>query len=535
MLYRLRSALYREMLGFAERRERLARPLNRHFINRILGVTRTRPHPLSTLHDYPSWPGLVDRGYSARHLPPAGPRVPQPDASALLQLFRRKGAASALCDKSTCLFPAFAQYLTDGFIRTETNAAISDRLRRTTSNHDIDLCPLYGRTPEQTEALRLKSNVSGLRGRLRSQRIHGEEYAPFLYRGGSINPRYRVLDTPLGLRHPGGPDDPRRPDPRRRDVLFAFGGDRANANPQVAMLNTLLLREHNRLAREIETAHPDWGDERIFQTTRNSLIVMFIKIVVEEYVNHISPTPFRLRMDPGVAWQATWNRPNRTTCEFSLLYRWHALIPDVFRWNGADVPLAGILMDNRHLLQGGLAAFARDLSAQPATALSPFNTPERLLQIVAAAITQGRVCALAPYADYREHVGLPRPERFSDVTGNVEAAARLSALYDSPADIEFFVGIFMEDRVQDSPLPALVLRLAGVDAFSQALTNPLLSEHVFRPETFSAPGWAAIRETRSVADLVRRNTPGGTGEGIFMTRPDWRPGGRRQTLREARA
>ena len=48
-------------------------------------------------------------------------------------------------------------------------------------------------------------------------------------------------------------------------------------------------------------------------------------------------------------------------------------------------------------------------------------------------------------------------------------------------------------------------RLVGVDAFSQALTNPLLSHQVFRPDTFSDAGWATIQSTKHFADIVDRN------------------------------
>ena len=68
------------------------------------------------------------------------------------------------------------------------------------------------------------------------------------------------------------------------------------------MMNTLLLREHNRVAGELETRNPDWDDERVFQTARNIIIPMFIKIVVEQYINHITPAPFNLAADPQVAW-----------------------------------------------------------------------------------------------------------------------------------------------------------------------------------------------------------------------------------------
>jgi prostaglandin-endoperoxide synthase 2 len=65
------------------------------------------------------------------------------------------------------------------------------------------------------------------------------------------------------------------------------------------MINTLLLREHNRIAHELK--RNPLNDERVFQTARNILILMFIKIVVEHYINHITPLPFSLRADPSVA------------------------------------------------------------------------------------------------------------------------------------------------------------------------------------------------------------------------------------------
>jgi prostaglandin-endoperoxide synthase 2 len=58
-----------------------------------------------------------------------------------------------------------------------------------------------------------------------------------------------------------------------------------------------------------------------------------------------------------------------------------------------------------------------------------------------------------------------------------------------------------------------MLRLVAIDAFSQALTNPLLSEHVFNRGTFSKPGWKAIDETKTLRDIVVRNTaPGAVGD-----------------------
>ncbi len=509
-------------LSLSERTGLFSASANRLVINRIVGTARFRPHPFSTVHDYSSWRGLSDRTYSARHLPGRAP-TDLPPVAEVVELFRRPEGQARLCPKSTLLFPAFAQYLTDGFIRTSTDDSLPDRLKRNTSNHEIDLCPLYGRTLAQTEILRERSADPARRGRLRSQTLGGEEWAPFLYRDGRIAPEFEDLDRPLGLTGARGPDDPEGPDPARRDALFAFGGDRANSVPQVAMMNTLFLREHNRLAGRIAAAEPGWDDDRVFETARNTLIVLFIKLVVEEYINHITPLPFTLRADPGVAWTAPWNRANWITTEFSLLYRWHALVPDRIEWGGETHPLAALFMNNQPLLRAGLRASALSLGAQRACELGPMNTSDALLAIEKASVEQGRFCGLAPYADYRDYVRLPRPQSFADISSRPEVQARLQALYGAPEAVEFFPGLFCEDRATDSPLPGLILRMVAVDAFSQALTNPLLSPHLFNEATFSRAGWEAVNAPVRLADLVARNTPDGPPlDAVRMTRREWR-------------
>lgn len=498
----------------------LARWVNRRAINRVVGRARSRPHPLSTAHDYVSWKGLTDRRWSGRHLPP-DVRDNPPAVADLLSLFERREGTQRLCPKSTCLFPAFAQYLTDGFIRTETEGLTAQgesqdtRLRRNTSNHEIDLCTLYGRTQVQTEALRLRSEKTGERGRLRSQMIEGEEYAPFLYRDGQADSDFDVLDPPLGES---------AIDENRRSKLFAFGGDRANSVPQVAMINTLLLREHNRVAGEIEATHPDWDDSRVFETARNTVIVLFIKIVVEEYINHISPLPFMLKADPSVAWDAPWNKPNWITVEFSLLYRWHALIPDKIRWAEQPQPVQTTFMNNALLLDAGLLQAFKAMSAAPAGEIGPKNTAAPLLHVEEMSIEQDRDCQLASFSDYCEYLGKPRPAHWRDISSDPEVAARLAELYAHPRDVDFHVGLFCEDRVPNSPLPSLVSSFVALDAFSQALTNPLLSKHVFKRDTFSGPGWRTIQRTSCLRDVLDRNVAGGAGDAfISLRRQDWVP------------
>jgi prostaglandin-endoperoxide synthase 2 len=503
----------------------LARFVNRRIIFKAVNASRARPHPFSTLSPYTSWSSLTDRTYFARHLQADDTNPPEPPEEEVLALFRRAENQQRPCSKSTLLFPVFAQYLTDGFLRT----SVTDR-SRTTSNHDIDLSTLYGRTPAQTAVLRLHDKEKGRRGRLRSQRINGEEYPLFLYQpdGKAVLGEFHGLDTPLGLVDLLAAPPPPGTIPANgfERQIFAVGGDRVNATPLVAMLNTLLLREHNRLAAELERRNPDWDDERVFQTARNILIVIYIKLVIEEYINHISSAAFRLSATPAVVWKAPWNRANWMAIEFALLYRWHTLIPDKITWGKETVHAGEMLLDNRRLISLGLAEGFRSVCAQNATQIGFYNTVKFLERVELLAVKQGRALKLPRYNAYRKAMNMLPLTDFNQMTGDPKRQADLKRLYGTPDNVEFYPALFAEDVGPNTPMPGLLGAMVALDAFSQALTNPLFAEHVHTPATFTEWGLKEIENTTSVFDLLARNLPEGSPKldrkNYAMTRADWK-------------
>ena len=89
---------------------------------------------------------------------------------------------------------------------------------------------------------------------------------------------------------------------------------------------------------------------------------------------------------------------------------------------------------------------------------------------------------------------------------------------------------FCEDRIKNSPLPETIFAFVALDAFSQALTNPLLSEHVFKNETdddhptFTNYGLAQLNSCKSLRDVVQRNIgPAGELGFVGMTLEGWSP------------
>jgi prostaglandin-endoperoxide synthase 2 len=492
----------RPFWAFVNRTPWLARPLNALVVDNAVRKLPARPLALSTMHDrYTSWPSLTDKTWFSRYLPGATPAA-LPDVA---ELFVVRASGPRLSPRSTLLFPAFAQWFTDGFLMTDDNR------RRTRTNHQIDLSQLYGLTEEATTALRLRSDVPGRRGRLLT--TDDGLWAPPLYNADGGRPA--ELPDPVHL--------PKEWPAAKRATIFAFGGERANSTCYTAAVNTLFLREHNRLCAMLEEGNPRWDDDRVFETARNINIVLLIRVVVQEYINHISPYWLQLLADPSPAYRAVWNRPNWIPVEFNLLYRWHSLVPAEVRWGDASVPIAECQFDNTRLLTHGLAAAFASATDTQAWMLGLFNTAAALRPVEMASIRQGRDNALGTYNDYRANAGYPRVTRFEQISGEPDVVAALSRLYGDVDRVEFFVGLLAEDLPARSAVPPLIGRMVAADAFSHALTNPLLAPLVYNDRTFTRAGMAVIEATNSLSDLLRRNTPeAGPDRRVTMEWGDYR-------------
>lgn len=526
LMYGWRNSLERYALTHAgwfwracNKVRRLERLVNRVLINRAVSKCPARPHRLCMQSDYVSWDSLTDRTYTGRHLDPANsgwvaalPPIPQ-----VLKLFERPPGVAHLSNKSTVLFAHFAQWFTDGFLRTARLPNGDPDWQRNTSNHEIDLSPVYGRTRAIAAALRRNDGS----GKLRSQIVPagpgrvGGEYPPYYFDQAKFDGP-RDID---GLPFVDPAFDPVKKElfllsaekallahaPERLRTRFALGVERANSQIGYVMLNTLFLREHNRLCDVLKAKHPGWDDDRLYQTARNTVIVMVIKLVVEEYINHISPFHFQFRAQPASFYASRWNRTNWISLEFNLLYRWHGLVPDSL-WVGRQcVPMQDTLFNNGLLMNTGLAAAFDAASHQPAGRVGLKNThPYLVKEVEAPSLQLGRDAKLQGYNAYRQYAGYKPVERFEQITSDPSLQRELRALYGHPNNVELYVGLFAEDIQPGSAVPPLAGRLVAVDAFSQALTNPLLSEQVYRPDTF-AEGWAALQQTHSLGDVLRRN------------------------------
>lgn len=525
----------RPALNFVNSVGPLRRGVSRLVINGAAYAAPVRPRPLSMAANYTTWHGLTDRRFSGRHLPPAeGSGAPHhPDMDSVAALFRRETFAPST--DTSLLFAFFAQWFVDGFLRTKWEAGENREFRENESNHEIDLCQIYGMTDVQTAMLREHAG-----GRLRMQESKGESWPSPLFeeRDGNIEMigRYRRIPevdaftpavpglyTPLNFERVFS-----HWDENEKRHAFAVGLEHGNSTIGHTLMNTLFMREHNRTAAILAAGNPGWSDEQLFQTARNVTIAVLLKIVICDYIVHIAPVPVPLEPVPGMAERERWYRTNWIPVEFALLYRWHPLIPDELVVEGDTLPAASFRRANKWVMDKGLDAVLLAASRQKTGRIGLQNTAPFLADppqpgnpgVVRLSLEMARACRLQSFNAYREHFGLKPVASFEDLTGETEIAGKLRALYGDIGHLEWFVGLFAESYGRSHMMGALMTTMVANDAFTQALTNPLLAAAIYNDETFGKQGLPIVSETRTLAQVVARNTGIGDASRIGFTIKD---------------
>lgn len=495
--------------------------------NKMCGVTTSRPRAFSLwshidkpvdkpgpVGEFTTWPMLTDRLFSARHLPPASQNYidnlpfdtpyKKDDAGNVTmgnvtRLFAREGAMKE--DRSSVLFMFFAQWFTDSILRIDPK----DR-RKNTSNHNIDLCQIYGLKETTTNLLRTKEG-----GKLKSQKIDGEEYPDYLREKGADG-TWRVKDEYKGL--PYASDDMMKVvfkdwSEERLEKVYATGLERGNSSVGYVAISTLFLREHNRICDELADLDLGWDadtlDERLFQTARMINIVILMKLVVQDYINHIAGNNIFM-FDPTFAEKEDWYRTPWISLEFDLLYRWHGLVPDELKIGDQTYPDEQYRHNNGLLETAGINAIISGASTQNAGKISLKNVPDFLYGAEYQTIKMGRDFRLQPYNEYRKKFGLKPIKSFRKLTDDSSLRSTLETLYGDIDQVEYIVGLFAEKSDDDRLYGDLMYAMVAYDAFTQIYTNPLLSKSVYTSETYTHYGLDLIEETNSVQDLVARNT-----------------------------
>ena len=185
------------------------------------------------------------------------------------------------------------------------------------------------------------------------------------------------------------------------------------------------------------------------------------------------------------------------------------MVPDTITFAGQSYTPGEFRGNNEPLFKSCLGDIFNEASKQPAGKIQLFNSPRFLWPAERAAVAMARNADLRPFNEYRERFGIPPIQNFK---GFGAAGPSLQKIYGDVDKVEFLPGIFAEAPWPNSGnlFGTTMMTMVGYDAFTHALTNPLLSQNVLNAEHLTQTGMDIIKVTSKLDDLLKRNGETGT-------------------------
>ncbi|CAG5125570.1 unnamed protein product, partial [Candidula unifasciata] len=465
--------------------------LHNHFMKRIYLLRSNvvdSPPLYETVHSYPTIAAHTNSTVYARTLPPVPRDCPTPmgvkgkkelpDVEKLISTFFIRTKFRPEPMGSSVLMTFFAQHFTHMFFKTDFKKGPGFSW----SGHGVDVTSIYGRSVGDELMLRSLQD-----GKLKMQEINGEDYPMFL------------KDVPIRMTYP-----PNVPEDRQ----FALGHPFFGLLPGLFLYQTIWMREHNRVCDILKEEHPDWDDERLFQTAKLIILGETIKIVIEDYVEHLANYNIRIKFKPTVLFGESFQYQNKINIEFNHLYHWHPLMPDEFNINGTIYPMKDYMFHSELVVKYGTSVFTESLSRQRAGHMSHHNHGPSTIHVLKDTILQGRLLRFQPFNNYRKRFNLEPYTSFEDLTGEKEMAATLREMYGDIDAVEFYVGILMEKRRANNLFGSTIVEVGGPFSVKGLMANPICSKQYWKPSTFGGQVGFDIVRTSTIEKLFCQNIKG---------------------------
>jgi peroxidase len=262
--------------------------------------------------------------------------------------------------------------------------------------------------------------------------------------------------------------------------LYLAGDTRANENIELTSVQTLFVREHNRLADKLAAAHPTWNDEQVFQQARRLVIGELQAITYNEFLPALlgkalpAYSGYKPNVNPGIANEFS-------TAAFRL---GHSLLGDdveFFNNVGVETHDPTALRDDFFnpvlVSETGIDPILKYLASDRAQELDThvvdevrnflFGAPgQGGLDLPSLNIQRGRDHGLADYNTTRVAYGLPAVTSFAQISSNPETQAALKQAYGNVNNIDLWVGGLAEDHVRGGSVGALFSRIL-IDQFTR--------------------------------------------------------------------
>uniref|UniRef100_A0A8D0C7F8 Prostaglandin G/H synthase 2 n=1 Tax=Salvator merianae TaxID=96440 RepID=A0A8D0C7F8_SALMN len=441
-------------------------------------------------YGYKSWEAYSNLSYYTRALPPVQHDCPTPmgvkgkkelpDSQIIVDKFLLRKNFIPDPQGTNVMFTFFAQHFTHQYFKTDHHKGPEFTKGL---GHGVDLSHIYGETLDRQMKLRLLKD-----GKLKYQMIDGEMYPP------------TVTETQAEMIYP-----PHVPE----HLKFSVGQEVFGLVPGLMMYATIWLREHNRVCDILKTEHPEWDDEQLFQTARLILTGETIKIVIEDYVQHLSGYHFKLKFDPELLFNQRFQYQNRIAAEFNTLYHWHPLLPDTFQIHDQEYTFQQFIYNNSIMLEHGLSHMVKSFSKQIAGRVAGGrNVPAAVKKVAKASIDQSRQMRYRSLNEYRKHFMLKPFETFEELTGEKEMAAELEELYGDIDAMELYPALLVEKPRPGAIFGETMIELGAPFSLKGLMGNVICSPEYWKPSTFGGKVGFDIVKTASIQNLICDNVEG---------------------------
>jgi hypothetical protein len=331
--------------------------------------------------------------------------------------------------------------------------------------------------------------------------------------------------------------------------LFAAGDRRANENVELTALQTLFMRNHNRLAQQLQQAHPTWTDEQLYQEARKLNIATEELIVYTEYLpSLLGPNAlpayngYNAGVNAGIATEfstvgfrfghsqldgAVERKNNDGTditdvspngADVSLVEDFFR--PDLVNPNGATVNLVDLngnpdphtSSDIGNILKANASGNAQDVDLFLVDEVRNVlfgipNVPGT--DLAARDIQRARDHGIGTYNQVRQAYGLPAVTSFAQISSNPAVQQALRATYgtlpngqDNVNAVDPFEGMLAEDHVAGADVgPTIKAILTKQFA---ALRDG--DRFFYLNESFNSEEVNLIQQGDSLGEVIENNT-----------------------------
>jgi len=299
---------------------------------------------------------------------------------------------------------------------------------------------------------------------------------------------------------------------------FVAGDVRANENVLLLCLQTIFLREHNRLCENLAVANPRWDDEKIYQEARKLVGAYIQSIAFNEWLPAVGVFLPEYRGYDSTLNPVVFNEFSAAAISISQTLANSSIV----RMNntGEDVNEGSLLFGQslynpfQVLTVGGPDAYLKGMGTQVMQDLDSKIIPELQnhvfannseigIDYAASNIFRGRDRGLVGYNTMRSHFGLPPLTSFDELSESAEDVEVLEALYGDIDNVDAWVGMMSEPRVYNDALFGELVMAIYRDQFRLLRDGDRFFYE--NDEVFSQEQIADIKST-TLHDIIVRNT-----------------------------